>query len=325
MPKIISRQAIFKRPEKIIRTLNLIDFYEKRNKVLITRAVGGLGDILMHRMIFEDVKKLIPDCELHFACPMIYHDAVKDHPFVDKIFSSENINQREYIAHYNTTTICGRVEMQFAPSPAPHRSDIWSKHCGFTLKNHNMHIHLTDEEKELGKKTLEKYRYRDGPIVIICPISAMSLKNLLPHQLIHLKNILNERNCCAIGLHNHIIQELDNCNIPTIVTLGQLRLWMSILHEADYIISVDTSAFHCAGGMNKPTLGFFNIVNGKAYSQYYSSVEIMQGPCPLGHLGCYNISLCPKKGLPKPCQEGITNEMITISLDRLLQRFPIVI
>ena len=188
-----------------------------------------------------------------------------------------------------------------------------------------MHIHLTDEEKELGKKTLEKYRYRDGPIVIICPISAMSLKNLLPHQLIHLKNILNERNCCAIGLHNHIIQELDNCNIPTIVTLGQLRLWMSILHEADYIISVDTSAFHCAGGMNKPTLGFFNIVNGKAYSQYYSSVEIMQGPCPLGHLGCYNISLCPKKGLPKPCQEGITNEMITISLDRLLQRFPIVI
>lgn len=319
MPNIVSRRAIIKRPEKIKRTLTLGEFYEKRNKVLIIRSVGGLGDIFMHRMIFEDIKRLMPDCEIHFACPMIYHDAIKDHPFIDKVLSSEKIEPRDYIAHYRTTTICGRTEMKLAPASAPHRSDIWANHCGLTLKNHDMHISFTKEELAAARGILKNYK---KPIAAICPISAIGVKNLLPHQLRIVVEELQKRNISPMGLHNHPILELEELDVPSISTSGRLRLWMALLHEVDYAICVDTAAFHCAGGMGKPTLGVFTFVNGLAYGQYYPKAEIIQGPCPLGYAGCYNLSLCPKKDLPKPCLEGITNTMITEGIDRLFQRFP---
>jgi hypothetical protein len=113
--KIVSRRVERRSPEKIVRILNLRDFYAKRNKILIVRSVGGLGDIFMHRMIFEDFKRIMPDAEIHFACPKIYHDALIDHPFIDKVLDSATVDKSDYIISYNTTTACGRYEMKMAP------------------------------------------------------------------------------------------------------------------------------------------------------------------------------------------------------------------
>ncbi len=231
--------------------MNLVEFYEKRNKILINRAVGGLGDVLMHRMMFEDIKLLMPDCEIHYSCPIQYHDAVRDHPFVDVLLDPGQVERLNYIAHYNTTTACGRMEMRLAPFSAPNRSDIWASHCGFKLTRHNMHFRLTDEEKEAGRQTLDEHRDRDGPTVLVCPISAMENKNLLPHQLLGVINGLHKRGCYALGSHYYPIEVLEQNDIPTVGSRGKLRLWLAMIHEADYIVSVDTAAFHCAGGMNK--------------------------------------------------------------------------
>ena len=147
--KIISRRVERRRPDKLKRVLSLVDFYEKRNKILINRSVGGLGDVLMNRMMFEDIKLLMPDCEIHYACPIQYHDAVRDHPYIDKLLDPAHVDRKDYIAYYNTTTACGRTEMQFAPLSAPNnRSDIWASHCGFELTRHNMHFQITDEENK---------------------------------------------------------------------------------------------------------------------------------------------------------------------------------
>lgn len=322
--KIVSNRAVQRRPEKLERTYGIREYWEKKDTILVLRSVGGLGDILMHRMIFEDIKLLVPDVKIHFACPKVYHDVVADHPYIDKVLPSETVNHRDYYKHYNTSSICGRVEMQLAPKIAPHRSDIWAERCGLTLKNHNMHIHLTDDELQTARKVLEANRTRSGPMVALCPFSAMQLKNLLPHQIVGVTTELHKRGYCVVGLHRDPILELEEIGVPTIVPLGErnLRLWMSIIHEIDYVVTVDTAAFHCAGGMGKPAVGIFTFVSGEAYGQYYPSIEIVQGPCPLAHIGCYNISLCPKRGIPKPCLEGITVKGITEAFSRMAQRFP---
>jgi len=130
MPVVRSKLPVrnrieYKRPEQAKPTIGIRDFYNKRKKVLIQRSVGGLGDILMHRMMFEDFKKLLPNAEVHFACPAMYHEAVIDHPFIDKVLDSNVVNYHDYIIHYNTTTACGRWEMKMAPMSGKHRSDIW--------------------------------------------------------------------------------------------------------------------------------------------------------------------------------------------------------
>ena len=320
--KIISRKAQEVRPGRAIKTLSLKEFFEKRNTILINRSCGGLGDILMHRMIFEDIKILMPDAQLHFACPKVYHDAVCDHPFIDKIVDCETVDKQDYLICYNTTTACGRTELKIAPSSGPHRSDIWANHCGFNLTRHNMHFIVNEEEKTKGYEAIEEVRDREGPSVIIAPTSAMINKNLKEKEIWEIVQALRQKGLFPFVLHNYPVNEVCKNDTPMVVTQN-IRKWMGIINQANYVISVDTSVFHCAGGMGKPTLGIFTFANGEVYSKYYEKVEIVQGPCPWDHNGCYNWGNCPhlQKNSFLPCHSGLNSEMILSKVDSMLGKW----
>lgn len=320
MPVVRSRKVI-QRPQKINRVLSIKEFYDKRDKVLIFRGAGGLGDILMHRMMFEDFKLLSPGTEVHFSCPPQYHDAVKDHPFVDRVFGLDNFDRENYILTYNTTTACGRYEMRIAPLAGDHRSDIWASQCGIVLTRHNMHIKLTGEEQAEGRSLIEKYRFCDGPSVAVIPISAMENKNLSDHQLLGIVRGLQERGLYPFGVHTAPIYPLLKNDIPTVCKL-KIRQWMGVINQADYVVSVDTAAFHCAGGMGKPVVGIFTFCNGETYGRYYPTKELVQGPCPVGYQGCYNWYSCPAKTKLIPCLTDVSSQSVLAAFDRLLVRFP---
>lgn len=313
------------RPEKIQRVISLKEFHEKRNRVLVFRNTGGLGDIFMHRMMFEDFHRIMPDIEVHFACPPQYHSAVIDHPYVAKVVNSFDVDRRNYIVNYNTTTACGRYEMKMAPYSEKHRSDIWADQCGVILSNHNMHIQLTDEEKNHGKELIEKNRDREGSAVCIVPISAMENKNMLKTQLLETVAGLRNRGYYVFGLHNHPIYTLIKNDVPCIHGTS-IREWMSIINQADYVISVDTAAFHCAGGMGKPLVGMFTFSDGKVYGKYFDFflVQKHREDDPCWDCGpCYNWGACPKtKSNPKPCLTEINSNMILEKADMMFEKWP---
>ncbi len=330
MAKIISRN-VRKPPQQINRILTLKEFWKKRNKILIIRKVGGLGDILMHRMIFEDFKLLMPSAEIHFACPGIYHDIIKDHPLIDKLLDSNpdprnpkdnDLDLTQYMISYDTSSICGRYEMKIAPKSDLHRSEIWAKHCGVNLTKFNMHINLTDDEKLWGKSQLQKIS--DKPIVLISPISAMGIKDLSDIILMNTTNYLINKGYTVVGLHKNPIDVFLKNKIPCLFNV-KLRQWMSLIYAADYIISVDSAAFHCAGGMYKPVVGIFTFANGNTYGKHYPTAMIVQGPCPFGMSGCYNWGICPKenKNAMLPCHSGLNSDLIISRFENLVKKYPI--
>ncbi len=310
----ISVQKKYTRPSQVKTTIGLREFYNKRKKVLISRNCGGLGDILMHRMLFEDFKLLLPNVEIHFACPPMYHDSVSDHPFIDKILDSNTVNYHDYIIHYNTSTACGRWEMAMAPMSGKHRSDIWANHCGIDLTKHDMHFRISSEEQQEGLDLIEKHRDRPGKAVLIAPISAMHNKNMSDDLLLGVVAGLRDRGYFPFGLH--VLLKND---IPTIHSL-KLRQVLSATHQSDYIVSVDTSHFHAAGGMHKPVVGVFTFANGKTYGCYYPNVELVQGPCPLKYSGCYDWGQCPAKHVKIPCCSGLSTISILAAFDKLAER-----
>jgi ADP-heptose:LPS heptosyltransferase len=318
-PKIVSSRVKYNRPEQIKPVIGIKEFYEKHNKILIQRSCGGLGDILMHRMMFEDFKKIMPKAEIHFACPVQYHEAVVDHPYVDKVLDSNKSNYHDYIVHYNTTTACGRWEMAMSPMSGKHRSDIWANHCGVQLTSHNMHFRFSEEEKKQGIDIIEENRDRPGKSVILAPISAMHNKNLSDELTIEVAKGIRDRGYYVFGLHDVPIYSLLKNDVPTIHGL-KIRKLLSVINQIDYVVSVDTSHFHAAGGMGKPVVGMFTFVNGQTYSMHYPKVEVVQGPCPLMYSGCYDWGKCPKlKESPKiPCCSGMTANSILSAFDRLV-------
>jgi ADP-heptose:LPS heptosyltransferase len=311
-----------KRPVKLKKVFGISEFFENRNKVLVQRSYGGLGDILMHRMIFEDFKKLVPEVELHFACPKHYHEVVADHPFVDCLVDSNTVNPNDYMVHYNTTKVCVQYETRIAPFADKHRSDIWANHCGLNLTNHEMHIRLTEEEKAEGKRIIEKHRDRPGPSVIIAPISSMLNKNMLDEQVLGLVDYLRARGFFPVGIHQCPLELFFKNNIPLISDL-KLRQWLGVMNQVDYTVSVDTAHFHAAGGMKRPVVGIFTYVDGLVYSRYYPTAIVAQlhrcthpnwtcGPC-------YNFRMCPKTNdSPKPCITELTLEMILEKVELML-------
>lgn len=306
------------------RQWNIKQYYKNRNKVLILRACGGLGDIMMHRMIFEDFKLLDPEIEIHFACPRQYHEAVQDHPFIDKILDSTKVEFRNYLAHYSTTNICGRYEMRMAPYSDKHRSDIWANYCGVQLTRHNMHIRLTEEEKQEGKAIIESHRTCDGPSLAFCPISAMKNKNLLMHQMKGVVDELKRKGVFVFTLHDEPTEELNKLGCATIYNLS-IRQWMAVLDQVDYVVSVDTAHFHCAGGLGKPLVGIFTFADGLVYGKYFDCFIVQKhrkwdknwtcGPC-------YNWLACPKtKEIPKPCLTEITVDDIMEKIELMFNKW----
>lgn len=307
--------------------VTLKQFAEKRNKVLIIREQGGLGDILMHRMIFEDIKKSLPDLKITFACPGYYIDCIKDHPFIDEVIDCREVNLSDYLVSYNTSTICARYELSIAPLADKHRSDIWANHCGIELTNHNMHVHLEEEILAFGRESIDKARGdHPGPVVLISPISAMLTKNLNLKQLTGIVDYLRGEGYFVCGLHTYPVEELTKLQVPTICQF-HLRQWMGIIAAADYVISVDTSTFHLAGGIGKPLVGIFSFADGHVYGRYYPTFELVQKhrkDDPNWKCGpCYAWANCPlTKAVPKPCITEISSDMIIDGFQRLIARFP---
>jgi ADP-heptose:LPS heptosyltransferase len=324
-PKLAARFTKNKIRRSISRDIR--QYYEDRNKILIFRQSGGLGDILVHRMIFEDFKRIMPDMKLIFACPKNYHDAVYDHPYIDELIDADTCNTSHYHFTYNTSSACCRYEVRMSPQSDKSRSDIWANHCGVELQNHEMHINLEDEYINEAREEIEKHRNHDGPSVLIAPITAMKNKNLLPFQIKGLVEGLRERGLFVFSTHTTSIPELAKYNVP--VLQGGIRKWMGYIYNADYVVSTDTSVFHCAGGLKKPLVGIYTFADGKVYGRYYDFflVQKHREDDPCWTCGpCYNWPDCTKTKTPypKPCLTEITPQMILEKVDMMLNKWPIV-
>ena len=134
--------------------LSIRDFYNRRNKVLIRRTLGGFGDILMQRMMFEDFSKI--DVEIHYACPHEFMEMSLNHPFLKNIKEINKVSLIDYGIIYDITTICAITESKELSNNKRHRSDIWANHCGVELTKHEMHLYPEIEQIENCKRLIKE-------------------------------------------------------------------------------------------------------------------------------------------------------------------------
>lgn len=294
-----------------------------RNNICVYRAVGGLGDIIAMRMIFEDFKIKYPDFQITWVVPYKFMKAAERHPFVDKVIALDDFHRNDYVEVFNVTTVCGRYEVLNRRKNEKNRSDIWAEHFGLVLENHNIFM---PTYKNLHEKIYERLRKlgwdNKKKLVAFAPSSAISIKNMTFEQIKAVKEFTKEH--FLFVLHNCPILDVSELGIPAIYDF-RLEESLGAIELSDYVIATDTGLLHAAAGYKKPTLGTFSFVDGKIYCKYYPTVQVVQlhydefpgwcGPC-------YDFPRCPftEEKKQKPCQKNISPKMLLENWHKLLNK-----
>lgn len=309
--------------KQTISPISLKEHFERRNRVLIKRRVGGYGDILMQRMIWEDFSKELPELEFNYTCPAQYYDFANNHPFI-KTIKIEEVEERNFGIIYDITTPCRVHESRYGASNKDNRSDIWARHCGIELKNHNMHMHLDEYILQISHNGIKNINPENLPTVLFTPQSTTcefgQAKSLMPHQMKEVVEKLRNMGFFVFSIHNNNIEVFDEMNVPQILNIHP-SMWMALTKISDYVISVDTSTFHLAGGLGKKLVGIFTFTDGEVYGKYYDFILVQKhrsngdwdcGPCFSNHT-------CPKSSdINKPCLTELTSDDIIAGFTKLL-------
>lgn len=297
--------------------LSLRDFYNRRNKVLILRDSGGLGDILMMRMIFEDFVKIMPEAQITFAIPINYSKAGLWHPYVKEVANSKEVDENEFGISYNLTTACVKYEMKIRPRADRHRAEIWTAYCGIHLTSPNMHLNVPPViKKYVEQKLFKKIPNKNKGYVCFCPVSNMVSKDLDKKQIDGIISGIKEMGYSPFILHNKPLE------VDCPVIFEPLEEWLAFIDVSDYVITVDTAAFHASNGFNKPVVAIFSWADGKVYTKFHKNCILIQRhreDTPNWNCGpCYDHPRCPKTNDPrKPCITEITVEEVLNAFEKL--------
>ena len=288
-----------------------------KNKICILRLCGGYGDILMTRMIFEDLKKQFPQFHITYAVPPKFFDITKDHPYIDEVIDCNKIDYNEYREVFNITHYCVRYESAKNKECDKNRSDIWAESFGLKLENHNMHLPDLTGYKDLIYSFFYKGGYKNGQkILAFTPFSAVPNRHITPKQKEFIEDELAKKNCFCFYIHN--LPVLEAYRFPLIGGMNLLET-MGLIFFSDAVVSTDTGHLHCAGGYNKPTLGVFNYTNGYVVGKHYKNLIVVQKDStndPEWKCGpCNDVGRCPYPIIENKLKCGLD-----LSLDHIKER-----
>lgn len=299
---------------------------DKMNKILIYRKWGGVGDIINTRPLFKNIIKHYPHLNITYAIPIQYIDLVNDIEYIDRIIDIKQVDINEYGYVSDISSDCGKYENIKAPYVDKHRTEIWSEiSIGLPINEPYFKFNLDNSFINYCKDKLKNI-YDEKIKIAIFPRSASRSKDLPNDILFQLVDLFKQDNLTPCIIDN--CKSISNLTVPFLYNLN-LKEFIYTTSLFDYIISVDTGAFHLSSALEIPTVGIFTWTDSKILSKYHKKVELVQkhrdDQNGLSHCPCWNWVCCEckeKPQFPLKCMKLITANEIYQKFQLLQNRYP---
>lgn len=249
---------------------------QKPSRILVTRAMGGVGDILMMTPGLMALRKKHPSAQIDFAIPKSFHAMIEGLPGIRVIdINNSEINFVTYKKWINLTACpAGKVESRQYPNVRSNRIDIFGKALGvWRLTNRQPFYAFKEEEVNWSDAYIRSINPENLPVIGLQPISADTYKNwpFSPDLATHLS-----KDNLVLVFHHENLPEFEGENI--IKVLQPFRRSAALLRHCKALVAVDSAFVHLAAALEIPTVAVFGPTSGKVFCRHYPTVTYVAPP-----------------------------------------------
>ena len=287
-----------------------------KQRLLITRAMGGIGDLLMMTPGLHAVRKRYPGATIHFAIPRRYFPLLAGNPDVELMdIDDRSLDPRMYSTWINLSDCpAARIESRTSPKVRTTRIDAFASAMGIgpigrLSMNHRPRYFLTDAEKAFRREYWKRHGLA-GRQVIGVQVRADETYRDYPHM----DNLISYLSKIASVMVFDV--DGDNRHYPDSVVriAGQpLRTAFALASGCDVIVGPDSAFIHLAAALEIPCIGLFGPIDGKVRTKHYPRCTFIDIRDELGCLPCWRNEKIPCKLTNmrhSACMANITVERI---------------
>lgn len=311
-----------------VKNLNLkqLNDSEVKTKILITRVMGGIGDLLMMTPGLHALKKKHPKKEIHLAIPRRYFQIFQNNPDVKLIDIEDDFFSHITYSKWFNFTDCpaSRNESRKAPKVKKNRIEIFAKAMGINgislySMNYRPRYFISDDENKFADDFFDSMNLNGEQVIGVQLHSDESYRDYpLMESLIE---TLSKKFKILLFDSNRI----DGFNFNNVFKIDSfsLRDAFAIARKCDAIIAPDSSFVHFAAAFEIPTIALFGPIDGKVRTKSYPKCTFIDTRKDLGCLPCWRNEDIPCKltGMRNSaCMDSIPVNTIVIELENLLSR-----
>lgn len=246
--------------------------------ILVTRAMGGIGDLLMMTPGLKALSVKYQSSRIDFAIPKSFHPIFEGFDAVRLLdINEDEIDLSKYRRWINLTDCpAGRVESRQYPNVRKNRIEIFARAMGISkwrLKHTSgflPHYSVSEDEDAWAKAYLREINPRGLPVIGVQPFSADSYKNWP-----YMEDFV--RDYCQVGivlLFHH--EEVSGYDLANVVKVRQpIRKSIALARQCSRLVVVDSSFHHFSAALDVPAVSIFGATSGKVFSRHYPNVRLI--------------------------------------------------
>ena len=296
-----------------------------RRAVLITRSMGGIGDLLMMTPGLHALKMKHPHEEIHLALPRRYFPIFSGNPDVTLLeIDDGHIDPKEYWRWINFSDCpASRVESRSAPKVKKGRIEIFARAMGvgyFRRRRIDKRPrYFVLPEERVFQMSFWSKNGLTGEKVIGVQLRADEVYRDYPHMRELILRLATRYRVLVFDAEK--IEDLEHDHVIT-VDNQPMRLAFALASACDAIVAPDSSFVHLAAALNIPCVALYGPIDGHVRTMEYQNCKYLDAKKKLGCMPCWRNEQIPCKltGMRSSvCMADISIEEILAALDEKLK------
>ncbi len=248
--------------------------------IVVTRAMGGIGDLFMMTPGLHALHRKYPERKIIFAIPKVFHPLFETNDDVEvRDVHALNLYREDCSALYNLTE-CPATQRESAtlPNVSQNRIDIFAAAMGVFASDLDRYGRIPryavrKEEREWADLFFAEKKLSGIPCIGIQPYAADAYKNY-PH-MDALINALSKQ-CAILVFHNKQTPFLKYDHVIDL-SGNTLRQNIALLGKVKFLIAVDSAFVHISAAVGTKAFCLYGPTDGRIFTMHYNNCTVIDG------------------------------------------------